>query len=121
MEYVDLKGFAGFIRERNLVEESRLSYYMNWVRRFLMSEFSSSAQATKDKVECFADQLARDGSVADWQLRQALKAVSLYLDVYLPEVNGRWQGAEGGGRVTVGVLGSRGVELGAGDSRGAGE
>jgi len=56
MEYVDLKGFAEFIRERNLVAESRCSYYLNWVRRFLMSEFGSSELAAKDKVEGFADQ-----------------------------------------------------------------
>lgn len=69
MQYVDLKPFEEFIRDRNLVDESRQTYYLRWVKRFLMSEFSADELADRDKVECFADQLSRDSSVEDWQLR----------------------------------------------------
>ena len=83
MEYVDLKGFEEFVAKRDLVPEAHRSFYMHWVRRFLRESFDADELANKDKVECFSDQLARDSSVKDWQLRQALQAVSLYLDVYL--------------------------------------
>ena len=83
MEQVDLKGFEAFVAERDLVPEAHRSFYMHWVRRFLRAEFGAAELADKDKVECFSDQLARDSLVKDWQLRQALQAVSLYLDVYL--------------------------------------
>lgn len=89
MQYVDLKGFEQFMADGNLVPEAQRSFYMHWVRRFLHSEFNTGELAEKDKVECFADQLARDDSVKDWQLRQALQAVSLYLDVYLREEESR--------------------------------
>ena len=74
MEYVDLKEFETFVAERDLVPEAHRSFYVHWVRRFLRAEFGAEELADKDKVECFADQLARDSSVKDWQLRQALQA-----------------------------------------------
>ena len=94
MEYLDLKGFELFMVDRDLVEERYRQHFMRWVRRFLTSEFSMEELANRDKIECFADQLARDSSVQDWQLRQALKAVELYMNVYLKEqLGGRAHGA----------------------------
>ena len=83
MEYFDLKGFEEFVAARDLVPEAHRAFYLHWVLRFLRAEFGAAELTGKDKVQCFADQLARDASVKDWQLRQALQAVSLYLDVYL--------------------------------------
>ena len=37
-----------------------------------------------DLLQAFSDQLARDSSIKDWQLQQAMRAVELYLNVYLP-------------------------------------
>lgn len=88
MQYIEMQEFKDFIKSRNLVAEKYLSYYVSWVRRFLQSEFSVEALSASDQVQCFADQLARDDSVQEWQQRQALDAVKLYMDVYLPEVNG---------------------------------
>jgi integron integrase len=103
MEYVDLKGFEEFIRERDLVPEAHRTFYLNWVRRFLRAEFSANELSAKDKVECFSDQLARDDSVKEWQLRQALQAVSLFLDVYLREGTGHQdQGTRGAGKMPAG-------------------
>ena len=59
MEYVDLKGFEEFVISRGLVKETHLSFYVHWVRRFLQAEFSRSELAERDKVACFADQLAK--------------------------------------------------------------
>ena len=94
-KYADLKGFEQFMVQRDLVPEAHRSFYVRWVRRFLSAEFAPSELENRDKVECFADQLARDASVEEWQLRQALKAVALFLDVYLKEVNGRGRRAAG--------------------------
>ncbi len=91
----NLKVFEQFMADRDLVPEAYRSFYVHWVRRFLNSEFNASELEGRDKVECFAGQLARDSSVKDWQHRQALQAVALYLDVYLPEAEGREHGAGG--------------------------
>lgn len=85
MEYLDLKGFELFMAERDLVDERYRQHFVRWVRRFLTSEFSAEELENRDKVECFADQLARDPAVEEWQLRQALKSVELYLNVFLQE------------------------------------
>lgn len=89
MAYIDLKEFEQFIVERKLVPDNRRSFYLSWVTRFLRAEFSVTELEDRDKVTCFADQLARDDSVKDWQHRQALEAVSLYLDVFLRETGAR--------------------------------
>jgi hypothetical protein len=39
MEYIDLQPFEDYIRRRNLVDQKHLSFYLNWVLRFLRSEF----------------------------------------------------------------------------------
>lgn len=58
------------------------------MRRLLQSGFDVVHLSCGDLLQCFSDQLAQDESVADWQLRQAMKAAELYLNVYLPEVGG---------------------------------
>jgi integron integrase len=106
MQYIDLQPFEDFIRRRNLVDDRHLSFYLNWVMRFLRSELavpgghcSAFAKplslrsgdwehlAESDLLQCFSDQLARDDSLQDWQRRQAVKAVELYLNVFMPEQN----------------------------------
>jgi len=85
MQYIDLKPFEDFVRERNLVDEKHLSFYMHWVLRFLRSEFDRENLTEQDLLECFSDQLARDDSLQSWQARQAMQAVELYLNVFLRE------------------------------------
>jgi integron integrase len=59
--------------------------YRSAFRRFLRSEFDREHLAESDLLQCFSDQLARDDSLQDWQRRQAMKAVELYLNVFLRE------------------------------------
>lgn len=108
MEYMALMEFEQFMADRDVVPEAHRSFYVHWVRRFLNSEFSTSELEERDKVECFAGQLARDSSIKDWQHRQALQAVSLYLDVFLPETGSMEHGA-------------RRMERGEGEGRDGGE
>ena len=86
MQYLDLQPFEDFACTRNLVDPVHLPHYSRWVLRFLRSEFDHDHLAANDLLQCFSDQLDRDDSVQDWQLRQAMKAVELYLNVFLPAV-----------------------------------
>lgn len=88
MQYVDLQPFEDFIRPRNLVDQKHLPFYMKWVLRFLRSEFDRDTLTSRDLLQCFSDQLARDNTLEDWQRRQAVQAVKLYLNVFLPEEEG---------------------------------
>jgi len=88
MQYIDLQPFEDFVRDRNLVDEKHRSFYMNWVLRFLRSEFDHENLSGQDLLQCFSDRLARDDSLQDWQRRQAMQAVELYLNVFLWEQGG---------------------------------
>ena len=88
MQIIDLQPFEDFIRELDLVDTAHRPYYNRWVLRFLRTEFDREHLTASDLLQCFSDQLARDDSVQDWQLRQAMQAVELYLNVYLPAKNG---------------------------------
>ena len=84
MYYIDLQPFEDFMKERNLVPEKYRSFYVRWVRRFLLSEFNAQELAEKDQITCYLDQLSRDGSVQDWQVNQAeqaVKSVEIYKHV----------------------------------------
>jgi integron integrase len=85
VQYIDLQPFEDFIRQRNLVDDRHRSFYLNWVLRFLRAEFDREHLSSSDLLHSFSDQLARDDSLQLWQLRQAMQAVELYLNVFLPE------------------------------------
>ena len=82
MQTFDLEPFAKYIKGRNLVDERHLPFYIKWVQRFLTAELPSIATSPTDRIQAFSDQLAKDPSVQDWQLRQAMKAVELYVKVF---------------------------------------
>jgi len=63
MQYIDLQPFEDFILRRNLVDVRHLSFYLNWVLRFLRSEFDREHLVESDFLQCFFNQLARDDSL----------------------------------------------------------
>ena len=69
MQYIDLQEFDDFIKLRNLVPDKHRSYYVNWVKRFLLSGFSLEELSKRDQLECFSDRLDRDDSIQEWQQR----------------------------------------------------
>ena len=80
MQFINLESFEEYIRSRNLVSEEYIPHYSRWVLRFLRSEDFNKHDSTRDMLQGYSDQLARDDSVADWQLRQAMKTVDSYSD-----------------------------------------
>jgi integron integrase len=85
MQYIDLQPVEDFVRQRNLVDERHLPFYLKWILRFLRAEFDREKLCSSDLLQCFSDQLACDDALQDWQRRQAMKAVELYLNVFLRE------------------------------------
>ncbi len=53
MKTFDDVGFVEFCRTRNLVAEKYRSFYVRWLRRFLLSEFSAETLSKTDLVQCF--------------------------------------------------------------------
>lgn len=85
MKSIDLQSFEIFIRNRKLAPERNIPYYASWVRRFLQSEPPVSKLKDEDRLIRFTDQLERDSLIEDWQVRQAVRAVQLYLNVFLKQ------------------------------------
>jgi integron integrase len=92
MQYIDLEPFEKFLLSKGLVDEKYIQHYTRWVLRFLRSGFDLKQLASRDLLQSYSDQLGRDDSVADWQLRQAMKAVELYLNVFPRERGGASEG-----------------------------
>ncbi len=43
MQPIDLQSLVEYVRQRKLVEERHLPFYLNWIRMFLTSELPSIA------------------------------------------------------------------------------
>ena len=69
----DLEGFAQTLRERDLVPDNHVRYMLWWVSHYL--------SLGKPEDQKYADQLESEGR-EDWQIRQALDAISIYRNMY---------------------------------------
>ena len=81
----DVEPFVLWLRERSLADEKHAPFYGRWVQRFLQSAGPHAGLADADRLLAFADALARDGTLEDWQREQARHAVELYLNRFLKE------------------------------------
>jgi hypothetical protein len=53
VEVIDLQAFEAFIKERGLVPEKTLPYYLPWVRKFLQAVLPSAAQVSQGTGNLF--------------------------------------------------------------------
>ena len=83
METFDLEPFVNYIKQRNLTDERQLPYYVKWVQRFLTADLPPIATAPNDRILAFENLLSKDHALQDWQIRQALRAVELYVKVFM--------------------------------------
>ncbi len=65
--------FERLLREKNLVQLRHLSFFVHWVERYLRQGFSSELE--------YGSALEQEGR-QPWQIRQALDAVKLYLQLF---------------------------------------
>ncbi len=69
--------FAQWLRARRLAPDNRAPYLVRWVERFQRLQSVRPAESWRDTLRVFLDDLAA-GHTADWQIRQAAEAVTLY-------------------------------------------
>ncbi len=84
MKELDLTGFDEYLAKRRLADDRRRPYLVRWVRRFFLDTAGNRDLSGEDLKRAFEDSLGRDEKLEDWQREQALVAVGLYLDHYLP-------------------------------------
>jgi hypothetical protein len=83
MEAFELESFAQYIKQNNMAGERHIPFYLDWVKRFLTADLPSIATSPKDRIQAFENLLSRNRSLQDWQIRQALNAVELYVNVFV--------------------------------------
>jgi integron integrase len=75
-----LPEFQEFLLAKKLVPEKNVYFYALWVNRFLTFINKKESKDIPILVEQFLDLSGKDTRYADWQIRQANEALSLYLD-----------------------------------------
>jgi len=83
MQTFELKSFVEYIKQRDLAKDYHIPYYVKWVQKFLTADLPPIATSTNDRIQAFENLLSKDHSLQDWQIRQALKAVELYVKVFI--------------------------------------
>jgi hypothetical protein len=83
---LDLAPFEQYLALRHLGNEAQRPYLVRWVRRFLQSTGSRTDLEPTDRERIFADEISANLKLAEWQKEQAIRAVHLYLNSFLPAV-----------------------------------
>ena len=84
MQPFNQETFATYLRQRRLTPEAHIPFYVKWVQRFLAADLPLIATAPRDKLQAFENLLAKNSAIPEWQVRQAVRAVELYLKVFTP-------------------------------------
>ena len=77
--------FEEWLRQHNLLPDSRIPYAIAWVERFLRLRTRLPRETWRDSLEAFLTDLG-EGRVEDWQLRQAAEAITLCFAQYREQV-----------------------------------
>jgi hypothetical protein len=80
---VDLDDVAAYLKERHLLDDRHLPYYVRWLQRFLAGPGGDASLSAEDAHRAFLERLDRSGDVPEWQVRQAARAVELLQKHYI--------------------------------------
>ncbi len=85
---LDLGPFEQYLAQRRLAGEAQRPYLIRWVRRFLQSAGGRTDLNPMDRERVFEDEISADSRLEEWQKQQAMRAVHLYLNSFLPATAG---------------------------------
>lgn len=80
--------YKEYLEMNNFADSKRSGYFVNWVKFFFRLELSDSL-SNHDKVRQFVESLVVDESLDDWQRDQGRKAVEIYLNMFLKNIEER--------------------------------
>ena len=79
--------FAQYLLFNRFIKSGTESFYVHWVRLFFQKRVSWPERPWFDQLLFFITNLQEEGSLHDWQIRQAEQAVRLYFSNYLQHKN----------------------------------
>ncbi len=82
MENYDSNNFQTFLINKKNIPEKHTKYYQQWVNKFL-NHYQKNLKTVKYKnIKDFIDKLESEGK-EDWQIRQAYKAIKIFLEDFM--------------------------------------
>jgi hypothetical protein len=81
--YQSLQVFKNFLIERKLAPENQITFYANWVSKFIRFSNATIDKSNHLKLQIFIDDLKKDRKLQDSQITQTENAVNLYVEHFL--------------------------------------
>ncbi len=85
MRKIVLPDFQEYLRSKSLVQEKYIPFYAHWASKFFAFSTSNKHLVQSLQVRKFTDYLKNQEEIADWQLKQAGNAITIYLYQYKKE------------------------------------
>jgi integron integrase len=80
--YQSLQDFKNFLSERKLAPENQITFYANWVSKFIRFSNAMSDKPIHLKMQIFIDDLNNNPKLNDWQIAQAKTAIHVYINQF---------------------------------------
>ena len=78
-----LEKFQQFLQEQKPVQEKYISFYADWVSKFLTYSNNHQNYDNNLTIEKFLNHLDKQNNIEEWQVKQAKKALHLYFECFL--------------------------------------
>lgn len=77
--YQSLQDYKNFLIERKLAPENHITFYVNWVSKFIRFSNEIIDKPIHLKMQLFIDDLKDNPKLNDWQIAQAKTAIRVYV------------------------------------------
>ena len=85
-----LNDFEQFLKKQSVVRPNQQPYYIRWVQMYLDANTSLDGLGKSVTVKQFVNDLASENGFTDWQVNQAMDAIQLFLQGFMPEKHPEW-------------------------------
>ncbi len=82
-----LRGFKEYLEKQSDIQPIRQPHYARWVSRYLHSVSTPKALCQHVHINRFREQLGTNANLKDWQINQAMDAVELFVQDFLPQAH----------------------------------
>ena len=83
MRKITLPEFQDYVRSQSLVTEKYIPFYAHWASKFLAFSKDYPKLSRDLQIQKFFNYLTTQKNIADWQIRQADNAVTIYVHQFL--------------------------------------
>ncbi|MBI4979044.1 MAG: integron integrase [Spirochaetes bacterium] len=85
-EYLD--EFKDYLEKKSGILRKRIPHYLRWVDVFLWNMKGRNASEYEKILQKMVDRLHEQETIQEWQINQAVEAINLYWNIFLPTKTG---------------------------------